>query len=356
MPIDSKFYIHPSDRAALKALKAIPGFQPLMKFFMSIWNEKLFRIENMSSNLRVNDAQMKKYYDLLPPICDKLGIEVPDLYIKMDVQPNAYTYGDTKPFIVLTSGLLERFPDDLVATVIAHECGHIACHHTLYSTMGRILLNGAIQASSGLGAAALISESLSIAFYYWMRCSEFSADRAAIICDGKADDLTRMCMHFSGYDPRFDEEANLDEFMKQAEDYKSLTTDSKLNKVLEFYMYKSIDHPLNALRALDAKKWGESEEAAKIFEYLDNGSEEILDSFLLPVPDSARKLCGQDRDDVKTQFVEAGFSNITLVEEYSREKLKKRNSVLAVSINGNSAFTETDWFPANSQINIHYKM
>ncbi len=356
MPIDSKFYIHPSDRAALKALKAIPGFQPLMKFFMSIWNEKLFRIENMSSNLRVNDAQMKKYYDLLPPICDKLGIEVPDLYIKMDVQPNAYTYGDTKPFIVLTSGLLERFPDDLVATVIAHECGHIACHHTLYSTMGRILLNGAIQASSGLGAAALISESLSIAFYYWMRCSEFSADRAAIICDGKADDLTRMCMHFSGYDPRFDEEANLDEFMKQAEDYKSLTTDSKLNKVLEFYMYKSIDHPLNALRALDAKKWGESEEAAKIFEYLDNGSEEILDSFLLPVPDSARKLCGQDRDDVKTQFVEAGFSNITLVEEYSREKLKKRNSVLAVSINGNSAFAENDWFPANAKINIHYKM
>ena len=356
MPIDSKFYIHPSDRAALKALKAIPGFQPLMKFFMSIWNEKLFRIENMSSNLRVNDAQMKKYYDLLPPICDKLGIEVPDLYIKMDVQPNAYTYGDTKPFVVLTSGLLERFPDDLVATVIAHECGHIACHHTLYSTMGRILLNGAIQASSGLGAAALISESLSIAFYYWMRCSEFSADRAAIICDGKADDLTRMCMHFSGYDPRFDEEANLDEFMKQAEDYKSLTTDSKLNKVLEFYMYKSIDHPLNALRALDAKKWGESEEAAKIFEYLDNGSEEILDSFLLPVTDSARKLCGQDMDDVKTQFVEAVFSNITLVEEYSREKLKKRNSVLAVSINGNSAFAENDWFPANSQINIHYKM
>ena len=105
-----------------------------------------------------------------------------------------------------------------------------------------------------------------------------------------------------------------------------------------------------------AKKWGESEEAAKIFEYLDNGSEEILDSFLLPVPDSARKLCGQDRDDVKTQFVEAGFSNITLVEEYSREKLKKRNSVLAVSINGNSAFAENDWFPANAKINIHYKM
>ncbi len=356
MPIDSKFYLHPSDRAALKALKAIPGFHQLMKFFMSIWNEKVFRIENMSSNLRVNDNQMKKYYDMLPPICEKLGIDVPDLFIKLDVQPNAYTYGDTKPFIVLTSGLLERFPDDLVATVIAHECGHIACHHTLYSTMGRILLNGAVTATSGLGAASLISESLSIAFFYWMRCSEFSADRAAIVCDGSATDITRMCMHFSGYDPRFDEEANLEEFMAQAQDYSSMMTDSKVNKLMEFYMYKSIDHPLNAVRAFEAKKWADGEDAKRVFDYLENGSSEILDTFLLPVPDSAKKLCGQDRDDVKTQFVEAGFENIKEVEEYSKEKLKRRNSVLAVSINGNSAFTETDWFPANSQINIHYKM
>ena len=39
MPIDSQFYTHPSDRAALKALKAIPGFHQLMKAIMSIWNE-----------------------------------------------------------------------------------------------------------------------------------------------------------------------------------------------------------------------------------------------------------------------------------------------------------------------------
>jgi len=356
MSIDSKFYLHPSDRAALKALKAIPGFQQLMKFFMSIWNEKLFRIENMSSNLRVNDNQMKKYYDMLPPICDKLGIEIPELYIKMDVQPNAYTYGDTKPFIVLTSGLLERFPDDLVATVIAHECGHIACHHTLYSTMGRILLNGTLTATSGLGAAQLISESLSIAFYYWMRCSEFSADRAAIICDGGSGDITRMCMHFSGYDPRFNEEANLEEFMSQAQDYSSMMTDSKVNKLLEFYMYKSIDHPLNSVRAFEAKKWADGEDAKRVFDYLENGQSEILDTFLLPVPDSAKKLCGQDREDVKNQFLDAGFENITEVEEYSRDKLKRRNSVLAVSINGNSAFADNDWFPANSPVNIHYKM
>ncbi len=61
----------------------------------------------------------------------------------MDVYPNAYTYGDTKPFIVITSGLFETFPDELIPTVIAHECGHILCHHTLYTTMGSAILNGA---------------------------------------------------------------------------------------------------------------------------------------------------------------------------------------------------------------------
>ena len=57
MAIDSTFYTHPSDRAALKALKAIPGFHQLMKAIMSIWNERLSHIENMSCNLRVNEKQ-----------------------------------------------------------------------------------------------------------------------------------------------------------------------------------------------------------------------------------------------------------------------------------------------------------
>ena len=83
---------------------------------------------------------MSKYYDMLPPICKKLGIEIPDLYIELDVSPNSYTSGDTKPFIVMTSGLLETLPDELIPTVLAHECGHIACHHVLYSTMGRMIL------------------------------------------------------------------------------------------------------------------------------------------------------------------------------------------------------------------------
>lgn len=98
--------MHDSDRLALQALKAIPGFTQLFKAFMRIWDEKQFRIVNMSSNLRINEKQLPKYYDMLLPICKKLNMNVPELYLELNVVPNAYTVGDTKPFIVITSGLL----------------------------------------------------------------------------------------------------------------------------------------------------------------------------------------------------------------------------------------------------------
>lgn len=108
MKLNSNIFMHPSDKAALKALKAIPAFTPLTKSFMKVWNERMFRLTNLSSNIKLSEHQLSKYYNMLPPICEKLGIDVPDLYLELDVVPNAYTSGDTNPFIVMTSGLLDN--------------------------------------------------------------------------------------------------------------------------------------------------------------------------------------------------------------------------------------------------------
>ena len=121
MAIDPKYFIHDDDRAALDALKSIPGFTALIKGFMKDWNENQFRILNMSSRVRLSETQLPTYYGMLGPICEKLGIEVPELYLEMNVVPNAYTYGDTKPFIVITSGLLDALPDHLIRTVLAAQ-------------------------------------------------------------------------------------------------------------------------------------------------------------------------------------------------------------------------------------------
>ena len=267
MTIDSDVYVHPSDKAALDALKAIPGFTALLKAFMQVWNEQRARIYNMATNLRIDEKQLPKYYYMLPPICEKLGISVPELYLELNPEANAYTSGDTKPYIVITSGLLETLPAELIPTVLAHECGHIACHHVLYKTMGRMILSGSLKLLSA-DIASIALTPIQIAFSYWMRCSEYSADRAAILCDDTSDNIVEMCMRFAGFDKDIHEETNTDAFLQQAIEYKKLLSESKVNQALEFVMFKNSSHPLNSIRAYEGSEWEHSQEYVKIKKYL----------------------------------------------------------------------------------------
>ena len=266
---EASMFMHESDRIALKALKAIPGFTPLLKAFMSIWNERQYRIINLSSSIRLSEEQMPEIYNLLPPICVKLGIDVPELYLTLDPgSPNAWTSGDTKPFITINTGLLETIPERLIPTVLAHECGHIACHHVLYRTMGNIILGSTSSAASFLpfGLDKLISVPLQIAFSYWMRCSELSADRAAAYYNGGSDEIVEMCMRFAGFDKDVQSKGNVELFMQQAVEYKEMIKNNKWDKTLEFLLLKDQDHPFVSARAFECDKWCKTEEFKEIIE------------------------------------------------------------------------------------------
>lgn len=59
---------------------------------------------------------------------------------------------------------------------------------------------------------------------------------------------------------------------------------------------------------------------------------------------------------VKSDFENAGFKNIELQKQkdlgfFDR---KKDGNVISVSINGDSSFTEGDWFPEDAKIKITY--
>lgn len=253
-------YIHESDMKSLKALKAIPGFSQLMKKFIKIWNEKEYKIINLSSNLRISESQMPEIYNLLPPICEKLNIDIPEIYMELNVVPNAYTYGDTNPFIVITSGLLETFPKELLPTVIAHECGHIACHHALYTTVAHALINGALFASSYFGLSSFVSFPLQAALYSWERNSELSADRAAAFCDGGSDKVIEMCMRFAGFDKDLNVTVDKELFMQQADDYLEMIESGKWNKTMEFLVLANTTHPFNAVRAKECYEWCQTDD------------------------------------------------------------------------------------------------
>lgn len=355
MAINENLFIHDSDKAALDALKSIPGFTALLKAFMKIWNEQQFKITNMSSNIRVSEEQMPKYYHMLEPICKRLNINKPELYVELNPFANAYTYGDTEPFIVLTSGLLETLPDELIPSVLAHECGHIVCHHTLYHTMGKMILDGTFSALStalGLGSVALYP--IQIAFAYWMRCSEFSADRAAVVCDGTAIKTAEVCARLAGFDKDVDQNLNMSAFLKQADEYYKLVGDNLWNKTLEFLMYKNNDHPLTAVRAFESMEWEKSVQFNKIINYLhheENGTAKEE----LPFKWCEKQLLGRNYEDVRKDILNEGFLNIELNRFIEKQSLlNKPGDVLDVKVNGKDDYKVNDWIGIDSNFVISY--
>ena len=346
MPIQANMYMHDLDRSTLQTLKGIPGFAPAMKAYMKVAAEQQYYIQNMSTNLRLSEKQLPHYYNMLPPICEKLGIAVPELYLKMDDAPNAYTFGDTKPFIVMTDGLLEVMPDELIPTILAHECGHIACHHTLYQNLGAMVLNGS---SNLLGLTELVTAPLQASFYHWMRCSEYSADRAAIICDGTAEKLKEMCMRFSGFGGREMTRENMDAYMEQVEQYHQMMQDSKWNKTLEVLMYHQSTHPQNAARAYEGNQWQYTDVFQNIQQYLLQA-----EGAPLPLPESPRNFIGKPAETVRMELVHIGFQNIRMNRVMAVQEAAKPGNVLEVCIGGRVDYKPYSWFDPETEVVISF--
>lgn len=246
-------FIHPEDAAALHQLESIPGFPALVKKFYALGYEKLLYGTNMASNIRLSETQLPELYRHLPPICEKLGIPEPEFYLEMNPMPNAYTFGDTKIYITMTSGLVEMLNDDELDAVIAHECGHILCRHVLYHNMATLLIDGA----DSFGLLKMFSAPLRFALLYWERKSELSCDRAgAIITDPET--VSRVMVRLSGGPKSITGDINIEEWARQADIYESIRNDGVWNKTLQTFAIMSKSHPFAAVRVREILKWGDT--------------------------------------------------------------------------------------------------
>ncbi len=250
-------YIHDLDARAFDMLNTFPKAVKLYELYKAGFDEKAAKIELLSSSIRLGEEQMPEIYGLLPPICEKLGIEIPELYYRREKAPNAWTSGKTFPYIVVTSGLVNRLSPELLSTVLAHECGHIACGHSLYHSLAMLLIrgidNGPLAGIPGIRRLAV--PALKRAFLFWDRCSELTADRAAALCDGGADWLVDMLLRLDGYGNGVDRQA----FMKQAMDLRAFVDDSSANKLIEQMVTQEDTHPRLATRAYECCEWAKSE-------------------------------------------------------------------------------------------------
>lgn len=101
-------------------------------------------------------------------------------YVAAERRLNAYTFGLSNPkVIVLYGGLFQVFDKDELRFIIGHEMGHIHFGHTRLNS----LLGGMAGIPSPFGAAVI----LYVAFRWWNRACEYTADRAGLVACGRVD-------------------------------------------------------------------------------------------------------------------------------------------------------------------------
>jgi len=248
-------FIHPEDAAALRQMENIPGFAALVKKILAIGIENLQYGVNMASSIRLSDKQLPEIYRHLPPICKRLGIPEPEFYLQMSPVPNAWTSGDTRIYITVTSSLVEMMSDEELDAIIAHECGHILCRHVLYHTLAQWIGSGL----ANFGVLGALATPIQYALCYWSRKSELSADRAGCIVTSPEVVASTMA-RLSGGPKSLTSQIDLKEWAAQADEYDKIQNNGLWNKTLQLAVIAGLDHPFSAVRVREILKWGASEQ------------------------------------------------------------------------------------------------
>jgi Zn-dependent protease with chaperone function len=255
--LSAEDFRHASDASATDALKKVPGLDKLLAKILEIGLERMFYVENVSSNLRVTPKMFGRLHRSLVWAGKILDVPEPEMYVTVDPVPNAWTYGHTKPFITLTSGLIDMMSDEELFFVIGHEMGHIKAGHVLYGTMARnIAAIVALLGEATLGIGALLGRGLAFALYEWYRCAELTSDRAALLCVQDLEPARTTFMKLAGGTTRLAGEMDRDEFLRQIREYEEVDR-STLDKAYKVLLTVQRTHPFAMQRAKELETWYE---------------------------------------------------------------------------------------------------
>lgn len=248
--------IHPEDASTLKTLKSIPALPKIMEKVFQYGYDEISWSENVTTNLRLSENQMPEIYNRLPPVCERLGIPVPELYLQMSPIANAWTSGHKKTYIVLTLGLIRRIKGEELDAVLAHECGHILCQHVLYQTLANAVFSFGDAIADSLvglvGNAAM--KPIRHALIAWSRASELSADRVACMFTS-AETLARVLARISMIPKYIVDTMDIHAWAEQGKDYESLKSGTAWNKIVHWMANSDVDHPYCPVRAYEAMMW-----------------------------------------------------------------------------------------------------
>lgn len=246
---------HPLDLEATTALKQLPGFDLIIRNLLGPVAEQFFYLENIASSILVGDRQLPELHQLLLEACQVLDLEPPQLYVRQHPVPNAYTFAmrGKQPFIVMHTAILELLNPAEIQAVIAHELGHLKCDHGVYLTLANLLTLAASQLPGG----AVLTQNLQQQLMLWVRCAEFTCDRAALLATQDPKIMMSVLMKLTGGSPSFASQLNLDAFIAQSRAYDEVSN-SELGEMLKQLQTAQLTHPVPVLRAREIDRWASS--------------------------------------------------------------------------------------------------
>ncbi len=247
---------HPLDLQATRSLRQFPGVDLLVRTLLGSLAEQVFYLENIASSILVGERQLPHLHRLVLDACQILDMESPQLYVRQNPAPNAYTFAmrGKQPFIVIHTSLLDILTDEEIQAVIAHELGHLKCDHSVYLTP----LNVAVLAAAQIPAVgAALAQAIQTQLLEWVRCAEFTCDRAALLVVQDPKVVASLLMKLTGGSPALASKLNLEAFLEQARAYEDLSN-TELGAMLKQAQTAQLSHPVPVLRAKEIDRWASS--------------------------------------------------------------------------------------------------
>lgn len=254
---------HPLDLEATRSLKQLPGLDLLVRSLIGSVGEQVFQIENLASGVRVSEQQLPELHRLLLDACKTLDLEPPELYVRQHPVPNAYTFAmrGKQPFVVLHTSLIDLLTPEETQAVIAHELGHLKCDHSVYLTLANLITLAAGQLPMPWGG--LLAENLQASILEWVRCAEFTCDRAALLATQNPRVVASVLMKLAGGSPTLSSQLNLDAFLEQARSYDEISK-TEIGEMLKQIRTRDLTHPVPVLRAREIDRWASTQDYERL--------------------------------------------------------------------------------------------
>ncbi len=251
--ISSRAYEHPADRSALVALRKLSGFDTLLRRLAGLFNDRSLRLMFLASSVRASEQQFPQLYQSLLDGCYILDLPtVPELFISQDPTVNAMALGADKPFIVITTGMVDLMDAEEIRFVIGHELGHVLSGHAVYRTMLYHLLN--LVTRIAWLPVVLPARGVIWALEEWYRKSELSCDRAGLLAGQDIDAARRALMKTAGGSRLV--EFNSDAFHQQAREYDAVP--DVRDGLLKLLQLQGTTHPFAVIRFAELDRWADT--------------------------------------------------------------------------------------------------